>query len=556
MTKKKKKIITVAVIGLLALSAGAAGVVMLLKNSGNAVKVFSMNDVAMSDYWGDTSETEGIVDTRNMQSVYVSNTQQVTEIFVTEGQQVRRGDKIAAFDTTLSDLELERQRINVEKMQYNLKIAKSELAVINGYKPYVPPTPQPEPEPEELEPMELPFKSGGAGTEERPYIYLWNDDCWYTDSFVNSILPKIEITDGPTSEPDDPEDSKEAENTEDSSSETPEGSDSSTEPAESFETEEKKYQESRVWVVFEKRQYDNTEGEIITYWGMTFSRNQDGTYKFAVYEPQPDYAGKNEEPAEPEEPEAPEGPQYTAAEIAQMRAQKQKEITDLELQIKVEKVKYEKLKIEVNTGVVTAAVDGVVKTLADPEEARMNGTPFIVVSGGGGYYIQGNLSEMELDTVKIGQTVKVISWMNYAEIEAEIVEISRFPDTSGNNWTNGNSNVSYYPFTVFVNEDAALQDGEYVSIQYSPAASSSGIYLEIPFVLTENSKSYVFVKTEDGKLEKREITTGKVLWSSSVEIIDGLTMDDYIAFPYGKDVKDGAYAVEADISELYENMYY
>ena len=145
--------------------------------------------------------------------------------------------------------------------------------------------------------------------------------------------------------------------------------------------------------------------------------------------------------------------------------------------------------------------------------------------------------------------------MNYAEIEGEIVDISTFPTTDGYNWSNGNQNVSFYPFTVFVSEDAALQENEYVSIQYSPAETGSGIYLEMPFVVTENSKSYVYVADAEGKLEKREVTTGKSLWGSYIEITSGLTMDDLIAFPYGKDIKEGADTVEAGIEELYSATY-
>ena len=77
----------------------------------------------------------------------------------------------------------------------------------------------------------------------------------------------------------------------------------------------------------------------------------------------------------------------------------------------------------------------------------------------------------------------------------------------------------------------------------------------MPFVITENSKSYVYVKSAEGKLEKREVTTGRSLWGSYIEITSGLTMEDYIAFPYGKDIKEGADAVEAGIEELYSSMY-
>ena len=547
MTKKGKKrrsaIIIIVVIAII-IAAGAGTVAAVKFRGGDPVNVYPMWNIAMDGYWGDVSETEGLVRTDKMQSVYISGTQQVVEVLVTEGQTVKAGDVLAVFDTTLSDIELERQRLTVEKTELMLQQAQKDLKVINGYVPYVPPAPTPEPEPEELLPMALPFKEGGEGTEEKPFIYLWNDDCWYTESFINSILP-LEIALPEAEEPEIPEVPEEQTEVEDE-----------TEPEEPEIPQEPTYKNSSVWVVFEVREYDNTEGDVIRYWGIKFTRNSDGSYKFNVYEPDPDY-NKDENEEQEQEPSVsyPVGPQYTASEIAKMKAQKQREIRDLELQLRVEKVKYEKLKLELESGVVYAKLDGTVKTVADPDEAQMYGSPFIVVSGGGGYYIQGTLGELELDTIRIGQTVTVISWMNYSEIEGVIVGISDIPTTSGYNWSNGNQNVSYYPFTVFVDEDAALQENEYVSIQYSSAETSSGIYLEMPFVVKENAKSYVYVQNAEGILEKREVTTGKSLWGSYIEITSGLTMEDYIAFPYGKNIKDGAETVQAGIEELYSSMY-
>ena len=116
----------------------------------------------------------------------------------------------------------------------------------------------------------------------------------------------------------------------------------------------------------------------------------------------------------------------------------------------------------------------------------------------------------------------------------------------------GNPNVSYYPFTVYVDESADLQEGRYVSIMYSSAEAQNGLYLENFMIRTEQGRSYLYVLSADGKLEKRFVTTGKSLWGSYTEILDGLTAEDYLAFPYGKNVRDGAKAVACeDLSQLY-----
>ena len=90
-----------------------------------------------------------------------------------------------------------------------------------------------------------------------------------------------------------------------------------------------------------------------------------------------------------------------------------------------------------------------------------------------------------------------------------------------------------------------------MNVVYSTATTQQGIYLENPFLRTEQGKTYVYVRGADGKLEKRVVTTGKSLWGSYTEILEGLSPEDLIAFPYGKTVIEGADTVESDLSVLY-----
>ena len=73
-----------------------------------------------------------------------------------------------------------------------------------------------------------------------------------------------------------------------------------------------------------------------------------------------------------------------------------------------------------------------------------------------------------------------------------------------------------------------------------------------PFLRTEDGQSYVYVRGENGKLEKRTVIVGKSLWGSYTEILSGLTEEDYIAFPYGKNIKSGTATVEGQLQDLYQ----
>ena len=264
-----------------------------------------------------------------------------------------------------------------------------------------------------------------------------------------------------------------------------------------------------------------------------------------------DHMLPKQQETEPSAPEIDLGSGYTAAQIAQMRADKEKEIKDLQFQVKMAESKFEIKKTEMDTGEVVATIDGSVVSLLTEEEARQTMQPILKLSGGGGFNVNGSVSELEKDNLQIGQEVTVNDWNTGMEYTGTVESIGDFPSADGY-WNGmGNPNASYYPFRVFIDESANLQAGTYVNVVYSTATTEQGIYLENPFLRTEQGETYVYVSGADGKLEKRAVTTGKSLWGSYTEVLSGITAEDLIAFPYGKTVIPGADTVESDLSELY-----
>ena len=58
--------------------------------------------------------------------------------------------------------------------------------------------------------------------------------------------------------------------------------------------------------------------------------------------------------------------------------------------------------------------------IRSPDQAREEQLPAVLISGGGGYYVTGAMSETELQTLHVGDTVTVMSWQTYSQTEAEI----------------------------------------------------------------------------------------------------------------------------------------
>ena len=245
---------------------------------------------------------------------------------------------------------------------------------------------------------------------------------------------------------------------------------------------------------------------------------------------------------------------YTSDELAKARREARDKLRDLELNLRESDIKIEKAQKALDKGVVTANMNGVVKTAGDPKSPPTDGSAFITVAGSEGLFVRSGIKESKLGTLKEGDIVTVTSWQTGGQYEAEIKSISPYPDNSG--MFSGDGNETYFPFTAnLLDREAALQNGEWVEVSYKTTGDSGKsrgtLTVQKAFVREEGSKKYVYVRDENNKLRKQYIVTG-TLRDTGYEVLDGLSESDWIAFPYGKNVKEGAKTREASIGELYD----
>ena len=551
MKNKTKKIILIVVIVAVLLGAGGGAWYYFGHRNTEPVYVFPFNYVGMTEYWGDSQESYGPVTTDKIQTVYLSDTQTVTEILVSQGDTVKKGDLLMSFDTTLSDLALERKRLDVEKLKLQLEDAKDRLREIRNMKPMVIP---------EIKDEEETDKNLGTALQGDYQISANRDFdgskktlpliCWLgegvqvTDALLEELRVKAE--EFQTINANDP-------NKQPSGEETPETADETAPPEVPEEpTEPIQVQVSSFYVIFKVSKGNMSLGQRLSWNGLIVTKASDAyTFRFFDASAISDHMLADMGQEEEKQPEIDFGSGFTAAQIAQMRSEQEKTIKDLEFQIKMAEADYKIMQTEVSDGKVYAEIDGEVVSVLSEEEAKLTYQPVLKVSGGGGFYVQGSVSELEKDNMKIGQEVTVNDWNTGMTYTGMVQSLGDFPSTSSG-WNGmGNPNASFYPFTVFIDGDADLQEGRYVSVMYSTATSEQGIYLQNPFLRTEQGKSYVYVMGEDGRLEQRFVKTGKALWGSYMEILSGLSEEDLVAFPYGKNVKPGAIAQEGDMSDLY-----
>ena len=554
MNKTLKKVLII-VLSVLVGCAAVWGILTLVKNARRGdVNVYAATDFAMTDYWGDSTSTSGSVSTDRLQKVYVSSTQTVTEVYVTEGQTVHKGDKLLSYDTTLSALDLQRAQIALERAKQSQTNSKNELDALKKvkdkfqYREYL------EGERDKLDKEikeliekerddgnwnefdnfapalphyygEIKETTETPGTDKNPYYFLYD-----------GVIPQAEMT---------------ALMTTYHPCTVASGTDIPIYALlVTWEKDLKEFQSFQS-ITMQWHRIPASPTDITTLETSLVS-NDLPLVKIEKPEVEPSKE-RSEKQSELDVIKTLLEGSYTYKDLQEMIVAAEKAVKADETALKLAQLNLNKIKAEVQDGAVYSDLDGVVKVVRDATEAYNEGSAVVEVSGGGGYYVTGSIGEMDLQSVTLGQTVTINSWMTGANCEGEIIEISEYPTTFNTGWSNGNNNISWYPMKIFVSDDANLQEGDWVDISYQANAENQGNtwYLETMFIRTENGKSYVMVRGEDGRLEQRFIQTGRDLWGSYTEVRGGLTVDDYVAFPYGKDVAVGAKTVESTPDQFY-----
>lgn len=559
MSKKLKKGIIAAACVVGVCGAVWGGLTIARNAQRGDVNVYAVNECAMTDYWGDTSNTSGMVTTDKLQKIYISQSQTVKKVWVKEGDSVKKGTALVSYDSTLTQATVERAKIDYDRQTENLEVMKNELELLKkaknketleaektkleaelqaeisrldgagGYDPE-----------KAVEPgLVTPMAEGSGNSKDKPIYYYWLTDEPLSDKVLRNLLHGTEINRA-----------------------TPMDKTPTVSTYLVLVSRDKDKMggmpTSRGLLITETFTPDSTEQPVE---GAPISGTVSISFRFCdlpeYIDPERTYDSDKYKELTRKIAQIQEllDASMTQLEINKAILEKAQAVKEQEVNLKVAKLKLDKKLTELGDGNVYAEFDGTVKAVRDPDEAYNNSEAVVELSGGGGYYVTGTLSEMDLGSVQVGDSVSISSWMTGAACEGTIVSIDDYPTSNGNNWGDGNRNVSYYPFKVFVTEDANLQPNDYVDIQYqkdtSAEESGSSLYLQSMFIRTDNGKSYVMARGEDGRLEQRWVQTGRDLWGSYTQIRGGLTIDDYVAFPYGRDVVEGAHTQEATTDQLY-----
>ena len=537
MKGAKKYIVLLTVIFVL-VAAAAGGVYAYQKyqEENLQAEVLSVANLNMG-WWGDPMSSSGYVSDDYTQSIHLED-KTVAEIKVEEGAPVNAGDPLIVYDTTEIQIQIDMKKLELQGIKNDIILAERELERLKKIKPVSAVTPVAPSTPSggttqnkkpvvTKEPsvimMKVPKKDGdaynyidetakpyeGKGTAEKPYRFLCTQECYVMGSYLNWLVTNEQVA--------------------------------------AFE----------IW-----SGNSVEEGTLLSCWTVNGMKQSmvGGSTKWLVgtqeeieegvtieEETETESETESETQSTPSASETEYEEEYTAEELKREIAEKESEIKELTISRKIARLDLKGMQRSRKKNVVYANINGVVRTVGDPEDPPTDGSAFMEISDAAGMYIKGSISELMLEQIEVGQEISANSWNTGQVYTAVISEISEYP-TDERSYGEGNPNVSYYSFMAYIEDSEGLSNGDYLDVSITPAASGenmNALYIEKAYVRTENGRSYVMKAGEDNRLVKQYVETGRTIYGSSVEIKSGLSLEDRIAFPYGKTAKEGVKVTES-----------
>jgi len=226
-----------------------------------------------------------------------------------------------------------------------------------------------------------------------------------------------------------------------------------------------------------------------------------------------------------------------------------------EYEQKSKKMEIEKLKNSIANATVTSEMDGLVKSINSSDSSNINSmtgeeTAFMTILATGDFRIKGTVNEQNMSAIVEGQPVIVHSRVNDSTWSGTLTAVDiQNPEKSENMYYSSDGSTdssSNYPFYVELESADGLMLGQhvYIEMDYGQAEEREGIWLDSYYIVQEEDKAYVWAANGKDRMEKRSVTLGEFDEDmQQYQITEGLTEEDYIAFP-DESIKEGDSAVK------------
>ena len=211
---------------------------------------------------------------------------------------------------------------------------------------------------------------------------------------------------------------------------------------------------------------------------------------------------------------------------------------------------------------VTSPVDGRIRQINND---AADGTAYITIQDTGSYRIKGTLNELSLaGGIAEGVSVNIISRVDPEMMWRGVVSSIDYEGGSQSDNNNGmmmggvtsesTGTSTSYPFYVELDSSDGLLLGQHVYIEVAGDGSRSGLWIPDTYLFDFSTSSgsaegvpddatsaAIWVANDDNKLEQRTVTLGQYdSMTGTYEILDGLSLVDYVADPASDGCTSGA----------------
>ena len=219
----------------------------------------------------------------------------------------------------------------------------------------------------------------------------------------------------------------------------------------------------------------------------------------------------------------------------------QVDLKEAQLNLKTKEAEVKKSEDILENATVVSPVTGRVQSVNENGTDNYgNPLPYISIQQSGSYRVKGTLGELQRGGILEGDRIKILSRTDEGQFwlgTVSLVDYENPTQENNNNYyvmsTDEMTTSSKYPFYVELEDTQGLILGQHVYMEVAVEEGAvSGIPVSMAFVsYEEDGTPYVWAEKR-GKLEKRAVTLGEMNdMMGTVEILEGLAEEDYIAFP-------------------------
>lgn len=209
--------------------------------------------------------------------------------------------------------------------------------------------------------------------------------------------------------------------------------------------------------------------------------------------------------------------------------------------IATKKKDIEKLKTSTKNAAVTSPVNGEVQSINTDGSTDNNGNalPFMTVVETGGFRVKGYVNENNASVLTQGTAVVIRSRVSDQTWKGSIdsIDWNNAQQTRSDYGDSDTAMSSKYPFYVKLEgKGDGLLMGQHVYIEpdYGQEDETDANAINLPsyFINDADGNPWVWAKSSKDKLEKRNLKLGEYNGETDTyPVLDGLTAEDYIAFP-------------------------